>query len=84
MDDFDFKAEVLQRLATLETILKSQDYKNISEKTDMALDKAKRNEQDIKEIKEKNQWYYRTIVAAFFVAIIGIITSIFKIAIGVK
>ena len=27
MDDFNFKAEVLKRLATLETILKNQDYK---------------------------------------------------------
>ena len=42
MDDFNFKAEVLQRLATLETILKNQDYKVVQEKADKALDQAKK------------------------------------------
>ena len=84
MDDFNFKAEVLQRLATLETILKNQDYKAVQEKADKALDQAKKNEEDIKEIQDKNKWYYRTIVAAFLVAVVGIIVSFFKTGIGIN
>lgn len=84
MDDFNFKAEVLQRLATLETILKNQDYKVVQEKADKALDQAKKNEDDIKEIKDKNKWYYRIIVAAFLAAFVDIIISFFKSGIGIN
>lgn len=84
MNDFNFQAEVLQRLTTLETILKNQDYKGVSEKVDRALDKATKNEEEIKEIKEKNKWYYRTIVGAILVGLAGIVMSIFKSGIGIN
>ena len=84
MNDFEFKAEVLQRLTSIETTLKSQDYKGVSEKAEKALEKAIKNEEDIREMQEKNKWYYRTIVAAFLVALVGIIVSFLKTGMGIN
>lgn len=84
MDNTKFQTEVLQRLAVLETLIKEQDYKGVSKTAEEAYTKSIKNEEDIKEIKEKNRWYFRTIIAAFLTAIVGIIISIFKSGIGIK
>lgn len=84
MDNTKFQTEVLQRLAVLETLIKDQDYKGVSKTAEEAYTKSIKNEEDIKEIKEKNKWYFRTIVAAFLVGIVGIILTIFKSGIGMN
>jgi hypothetical protein len=84
MDNAKFQTEVLQRLAVLETLIKEQDYKGVSKTAEEAYTKSIKNEEDIKEMKEKNRWYFRTIIAAFLTAIVGIIISIFKSGIGMK
>lgn len=84
MNDSKFQTEVLQRLAILETLIKEQDYKGTSKIADEANTRSLKNEKEIEELKEKNKWYYRTIVAAFLVGIIGIILTIFKSGIGMN
>ena len=84
MNDSKFQTEVLQRLAILETLIKEQDYKGVSKTADDAYSRSLKNEQDIQELKEKNKWYFRTIVAAFLVGIVGIILAIFKSGIGIN
>ena len=84
MNDSKFQTEVLQRLAILETLIKEQDYKGVSKTADDAYSRSLKNEQDIQELKEKNKWYFRTIVAAFLVGIVGIILTIFKSGIGIN
>lgn len=84
MDNSTFQMEVLQRLATIETIIKNQDYKGVLKMAEGASARSMKNEQDIAELKEKNKWYFRTIVGAFLTALAGIIISFFKIGIGMK
>lgn len=80
----NFETEVLQRLAILETLIKEQDYKGVSKTADEAYTRSIKNEREIEELKEKNKWYFRTIVGAFLTALAGIIISFFKIGIGIN
>ena len=75
MDNTNFQIEVLQRLAILETLIKEQDYKGLSKTVEEAYTKALKNEEDIKEIKEKNKWYFRTIVGCILTTLIGLLIS---------
>lgn len=79
MDNSKFQTEVLQRLAILETLIKDQDYKGISKISNDAYTLAKKNEEDIKDIKDKNKWYYRTIVGCILTALISLLLSFLKI-----
>lgn len=79
MDNSKFQTEVLQRLAILETLIKDQDYKGISKISNDAYSLAKKNEEDIKDIKDKNKWYYRTIVGCILTALISLLLSFLKI-----
>lgn len=56
----NFEIQVLTRLTAIET--KLDDYKKIEDISYRAYNNSKQNEQDIKEIKENNQWLKRTIV----------------------
>lgn len=78
MDNTTFQMEVLQRLATIETIIKNQDYKGVKELSDKAYTMAIKNEEDIKEIKDKNKWYFRTIVGCILTTLIGLLISLIK------
>ena len=78
MDNTTFQMEVLQRLATIETIIKNQDYKGVKELSDKAYTLAIKNEEDIKEIKDKNKWYFRTIVGCILTTLIGLLISFIK------
>ena len=79
MDNSKFQIEVLQRLAVLETLIKDQDYKGVSEISNEALSLSKKNEEAIKEIQDKNKWYYRTIVGCILTALISLLISFLKI-----
>lgn len=74
----NFQTEVLQRLAILETLIKDQDYKGISKISNEAYTKSLKNEEDIKEIKDKNKWYFRTIVGCILTTLIGLLISLLK------
>lgn len=78
MDNITFQTEVLQRLAILETLIKEQDYKGVVELSNKTYALAKKNEEDIKEIKDKNKWYFRTIVGSILTAIISLLITFLK------
>lgn len=80
MDNQSFQIDVLQRLSVIETLLKQQDYKGVAELSNKAYDLAKKNEEDIQEIKDKNKWYFRTVVGAILTALISILISFLKIS----
>ena len=79
-----FEREVLDRLTRLETKIDMQDYKGLSEKVDTAYSLAINNQQDIKELKNRNQYLTRTIVTAIIGGIIGLVFILIKIGMGVK
>ena len=78
MDNQSFQIDVLQRLSVIETLLKQQDYKGVAELSNKAYDLAKKNEEDIQEIKDKNKWYFRTVVGAILTALVSILISFLK------
>lgn len=82
MEENKFQREVLDRLVRLETKIDLQDYKGLSEKSDLALSKSKRNEEEIKENKEEIEkirasikWVVISIIGAFLVALINILVN---------
>lgn len=83
MGDNKFQREVLDRLMRLETKIDLQDYKGLSEKVDIALNKSNQNEKDIEELREKNKYLSRTITTAIITGLIGIVFLFIKIGIGV-
>lgn len=83
MEDNKFQREVLDRLMRLETKIDLQDYKGLSEKVDIALNKSNQNEKDIEELREKNKYLSRTITTAIITGLIGIVFLFIKIGIGV-
>lgn len=74
----NFEIEVLTRLAVIES--KLDDYKKIEDVCYRAYNNSKQNEQDIKEIKENNQWLKRTIVGE----VIGLVFLAIAMFIGLK
>lgn len=78
MDNQSFQVDVLQRLSVIETLLKQQDYKGVSELSSKAYDLAKKNEEVINEIKDKNKWYFRTIVGCVLTTLISVLLSFLK------
>lgn len=78
MDNQEFQINVLQRLSVIETLLKQQDYKGVAEISSEAYSLAKKNEEDIQEIKDKNKWYFRTVVGAILTALVSILISFLK------
>lgn len=78
MDNQEFQINVLQRLSVIETLLKQQDYKGLAEISNEALEKARKNEEDIKEMKERNKWYFRTIVGCILTTLISLLFTFLK------
>lgn len=76
MNDNKFQREVLDRLMRLETKIDLQDYKGLSEKVDIALNKANNNEERINKIEDNNKWLTRLVIGAI---IGGILAFVFKI-----
>lgn len=76
MNDNKFQREVLDRLMRLETKIDLQDYKGLSEKVDVALNKANNNEERINKIEDNNKWLTRLVIGAI---IGGILAFVFKI-----
>lgn len=74
----NFEIQVLTRLTAIET--KLDDYKKIEDITYRAYNNSKQNEQDIKEIKENNQWLKRTIIGE----VIGLVFLAIAMYIGLK
>lgn len=74
----NFEIQVLTRLTVIET--KLDDYKKIEDICYRAYNNSKQNEQDIKEIKENNQWLKRTIVGE----VIGLVFLAIAMYIGLK
>ena len=74
----NFEIQVLTRLTAIEK--KLDDYKKIEDITYRAYNNSKQNEQDIKEIKENNQWLKRTIIGE----VIGLVFLAIAMYIGLK
>lgn len=78
MDNLTFQTEVLQRLAVLETLIKEQDYKGVSDLSNKAYNMALKNEEELKEIKDKNKWYFRTIIGCILTVLINLLITFIK------
>lgn len=59
-------------------------YKEYQDKTNEALEISKKNEEDIKELQDKNKYLSRTITTAIITGLIGIVFLFIKIGMGVK
>lgn len=87
MDDKKFQIEVLERLTAIETTLKQQDYKAISEKVS-SLDKqvidienkTENNKSRIDRIEDNAKWLWRTIGASIITIILGAIVAVIKMS----
>lgn len=76
MDDIEFKLTVIKKLEHIET--KLENYSDLEKNTDEALLLSKQNYKDIEEIKNKNKWYFTTIVGTVIVFIIHTILNFVK------
>ncbi len=75
-----FELEVLTRLAVIES--KIDDYKNLKQKSEDAYNIAKKNEELIIEIKDRNKWLWRTAVGSIITGLISLLTLFIKLGIG--
>lgn len=71
--DNKFQIEVIQRLSTLETLIKEQDYKAVKKTSDDALNKANNNEDRITKLENANSWIIKTIAVIIIGAIVNLI-----------
>lgn len=62
---------------------KLNDYNDIKEKSSQADERSKRNEQDIKELQERNKWLTRAIAGAIITALVGLLFVFIKLGLGV-
>lgn len=60
------------------------DYKEVSDRSNKALEIAKKNSEEIEELKEKNKWFSRAIIGAFITALIGLLFVYLKLGLGVN
>lgn len=60
------------------------DYKEVSDRSTKALEMAKKNQEEIDELKEKNKWYSRAIVGAVITALVGLLFVYLKLGLGVN
>lgn len=73
----DFQAQVLQRLAVIES--KIDDFRDTKKKADEADVLSKQNKNEIDEIKDKIKWITRTVAAAIITGTIGLIFTLVKL-----
>lgn len=83
MDKGSFEREVLDRLIVLETLLKEQDYKGLSEKIDKMNDLFIKDDQTLKmhevritKIEDNNKWLWRTVSGALILGAMAILFGI--------
>lgn len=88
MGETTFEREVLDRLTRIE--VKTDGYDELKKVTYQNRDDIKENcneigdlQKQIEEIKDKNKWWFRTIVSAIVVSSIGLIFCFIKIGMGV-
>jgi len=74
---------VLDRLIVLETLLKQQDYKGLSEKVELDHEKIIKDEQitedhekRISKIEDNNKWLWRTVAGALLLGAMAILFGI--------
>lgn len=75
----NFQREVLDRLIKIET--KMDNFSETAKKAEAAYNTSLRNAEDIKEIKERNKWLWRTAVGAVITGVIGILITVIEISI---
>lgn len=73
MDTNKFEREVLDRLIRLETKIDLQDYKGLSEKVEIALNKSESNEERIKKLESANSWIIKAVIGAVISAILALV-----------
>lgn len=77
-----FELEVLTRLAVIEN--KIDDYKTIKQKSEEAYNIAKKNEESINDIRDRNKWLRRTTIGAIITGLIGLLILFAKIGMGLN
>ena len=75
MEDNKLLLEILQRLATLEALIKAQNYDAVKETSSDALNIAKNNEDRITKLENANAWIIKTIGVIIVGAIINLIIN---------
>ena len=73
--DNKFQIEVIQRLSTLETLIKEQDYKSLKKDSETALNKSINNEARITKLENAISWIVKTIGVIIIGAIINLIIN---------
>lgn len=73
MDTNKFEREVLDRLIRLETKIDLQDYKGLSEKVEISLNKSESNEERIKKLEGANSWIIKAVIGAVISAILALV-----------
>ena len=83
MENTNFQREVLDRLIVLETLLKQQDYKGLSEKVDQDHEKIIKDEQitedhekRLTKLEDTNKWLWRTVAGALLLGAMAILFGI--------
>lgn len=79
MDSREFEIQVLERLTAIETTLKQQDYKAISERLNKVENIAISNEKRIDRMEDNTKWLWRTITGSIITIVIGVIVAFIKI-----
>ena len=79
MDNKSFEIQVLERLTAIETTLKQQDYKAVSERLNKVENTSIGNEKRLDRIEDNTKWLWRTIVGSLITITIGAIVAIIKI-----
>lgn len=71
-----FEKEVLQRLTTIETMLRN--FSGVEEKATEAYNLSLRNKERLDKIEDNNKWLFRTTFGAVIVGLIGIVLAFVK------
>ena len=72
-DNFKFQAEIRERLAAIETLLKNMNFKEVEQIAEHANNQAQRNAEDIAKLQAAQTWIVRTIIGAIITAIMAFI-----------
>lgn len=72
-EQFKFQAEIRERLAAIETLLKNMNFKEVEQIAEEAHSQAKRNAEDIAKLQAAQTWIVRTIIGAIISAIMAFI-----------
>lgn len=72
-EQFKFQAEIRERLAAIETLLKNMNFKEVEQIAEHANNQAQRNAEDIAKLQAAQTWIVRTIIGAIVTAIMAFI-----------